>query len=57
MNIKTYRIYTKSLAYELRKLGFRFMGTDINKNFPQYLVYLFEDTPALHAALVQLTHK
>ena len=57
MSIRIYRIYTKSLAYELRKLGFRFMGTDINKNFPQYLVYLFEDTPELHAALVKLTHK
>lgn len=57
MNTKTYRIYTKRLAYELRKLGFRFMGTDVNENFPQFLVYLFEDTPELHAALVKLTRK
>jgi len=57
MNVKTYRIYTKRLAYELRKLGFRFIGTDINENFPQFLVYLFEDTPELHAALVKLTRK
>ena len=57
MKNNIYRIYTKSLAYELRKLGFRFLGTDINKNFPQYLVYLFEDTPELHVALVKLTHK
>ena len=57
MNVKTYCIYTKRLAYELRKLGFRFIGTDINENFPQFLVYLFEDTPELHAALVKLTRK
>jgi len=57
MHVKTYRIYTKRLAYELRKLGFRFIGTDINENFPQFLVYLFEDTPELHAALMKLTRK
>lgn len=55
---KIYRIYTKRVAYELRKRGFKFFGTDINEHFPQYLVYLFEDTPELHAALVEITaHK
>lgn len=56
-NIKIYRIYTKKIAYQLRKMGFNFLGTDINENFPQFLVYLFEDTPALHGALVSLTKK
>ena len=53
----TYRIYTKRIAYELRKQGFKFIGTDVNENFPQFLVYLFEDTPALHEALAKLTVK
>lgn len=55
--IKVYRIYTKRIAYELRKQGFKFLGTDINENFPQFLVYLFEDTPELHKALVEITGK
>ena len=57
METKTYRIYTKSIAYKLRKMGFKFIGTDINENFPQFLVYLFEDTPELHKALVKITNK
>ena len=57
MENKIYRIYTKRIAYELRKQGFKFVGTDVNENFPQYLVYLFEDTPALHKALVEITAK
>ena len=56
-NNKIYKIYTKKIAYELRKMGFKFIGTDINENFPQFLVYLFEDTPELHAALMKLTRK
>jgi hypothetical protein len=52
-----YRIYTKRIAYELRKQGFKFLGTDINENFPQYLVFLFEDTPELHKALERISNK
>lgn len=51
-----FRIYTKRIAYELRKQGFHLVGTDINKNFPQFLVYLFTDTPELRAALQQFNH-
>lgn len=54
---KIYKIYTKKIAYELRKMGFKFIGTDINKNFPQFLVYLFEDTPELHEALSSIVKK
>ena len=55
--LQVYRIYTKRIAYELRKKGFKFLGTDINENFPQFLVYLFENTPELHKALVEITGK
>lgn len=57
MENKIYKIYTKRIAYELRKQGFKFIGTDVNENFPQFLVYLFEDTPALHEALMKITSK
>lgn len=57
METKPYRIYAKHVAYDLRKRNFKFLGTDINERFPQYLVFLFEDTPALHEALKELTQK
>ena len=53
--VKVYRIYTKRVAYELRKRGFKFIRTEINKNFPQYQVYLFEDTEELREALREIT--
>ena len=52
-----YKIYTKRVAYELRKRGIKFLGTEINERFPQFLVYLFEDSPKLHDALDEITHK
>lgn len=40
--IETKRIYTKSLALELRKRGFKIIGTEPNENYPQFDVYIFE---------------
>jgi hypothetical protein len=34
-------IYSKWLAYELRKRGFDIVRVGINKNFPQYNTYIF----------------
>lgn len=50
-NKKEIVIYTRKLAYELRKKGFKILRTDINKNFPQYNTYIFEDTPELRAQM------
>ena len=55
--MRIYKIYTKRVAYELRKRGFKLLGTDINENFPQFLVYLFEDTPELHIVLKEISKK
>lgn len=52
---KEYRIHTRWLAYELRKSGFKIIGTDINKYHPQFEVWIFDDTPELHQKIVQLT--
>ena len=59
MKNKTYRIYTRWLAVELRKLGFKIIGTDINEYHPEYTVWLFEDSKELQAAIPNLnkTHK
>ena len=52
-----FTIYTKWLAYELRKQGFRIIKTDINPNFPQYICWVFEDSEDLHIAMRYLTEK
>lgn len=40
-------IYTKKLAYQLRKNGFKLLRVEVNKNFPQYNTYVFEDSAEL----------
>ena len=40
-------IYTKKLAIYLRNKGFRIIGTEVNYKYPQYDVYVFEETPEL----------
>lgn len=57
MSNKTYRIYSRRIALELRRKGFKIIGTDINENFPQYDVYLFEDTEQLREELTKLSKK
>lgn len=57
MSNKSYRIYSRRIALELRRKGFKIIGTDINENFPQYNVYLFEDTEQLREELTKLSKK
>jgi len=40
--MKYKKIFTKPLAYELRKLGYRIIKIEPNYNHPQYDVYTFE---------------
>ena len=44
-------IYSKRLALELRKQGFKLLRTDININFPQFDVYIFQDDEKLQDAI------
>ena len=53
--IKIYKVYTRWLALELRKLGFKIVGTDINEYHPQFDVWFFEDTEELHKTILELT--
>ena len=55
--MREYTIYTKKLAYKLRESGFKLLRTGINKNFPQYDTYIFEDTEQLQKAITELTKK
>lgn len=53
---KTKRIYTKSLALELRKRGFKIIRTEPNENYPQFDVYIFESNNDLKVALTEITN-
>lgn len=48
---KEYVVYTKKLAFELRKQGFKLLRTGINENFPQFDTYIFENSEALQKAI------
>lgn len=53
---KTKRIYTKSVALELRKRGFKIIRTEPNENYPQYDVYVFENNTHLKEVLTEITN-
>lgn len=55
MTKNEYRVYTRWLAYELRKHGFDIIKTEVNEYHPQFDVYIFEDTDSLHQKIVELT--
>lgn len=55
MTKKEYRVYTRWLAYELRKYGFPIIRTEVNEYHPQFDVYIFEDTMKLHQKIVELS--
>ena len=57
MEKNIYKIYSRRIALELRKKGFKILKTDVNENFPQYDVYLFEDTKQLREELTKLSIK
>lgn len=42
--IKGFRVYTRWIAVELRKLGFKIIGTDINEYNPEFKVWIFEES-------------
>lgn len=50
-------IYSKWLAYELRKLGFPILRTEINPNNPQYDCWVFNYTEEFEKAFLEKTIK
>lgn len=50
-------IYSKRVAYELRKLGFRIIRLDVNPHFPQFNTYVFLNTLEFQEALDKLLSK
>ena len=55
MSNETKRIYTKSVAFELRKKGFKIIRTEPNENKPEFDVYVFQGGKALDDALTEIT--
>lgn len=49
-------IYTKKVAYQLRKQGFPIVRVEINPNKPQFDCYVFENTKAFQQALTAITN-
>ena len=54
---KGFKVYTKRVANELCKQGFKMLGTVINNEKPWLYVYLFEDSPEFRAALEAATKR
>ena len=54
---KEYTIFSKWLAYELRKQGFKILRTEINPNHPQFNCWVFENNVDLQIAISYLTNK
>lgn len=50
-----FRVYTRWIAYELRKQGFKIIGTDINEYHPEFTVWLFQLTPSFLKAFTKLS--
>ena len=55
--MRTYKIFTWKLANKLNNLGFRPVGKSLNHKDPTKVVILFEDTPELREAVLNLTKK
>ena len=46
-----YTVYTRWVAFELRKKGFKIIKVEPNPNKPEFDCYLFEDNKALQEAM------
>lgn len=53
----TYKIYSRWLAYELRKQGFKIIDTGINEHHPEFKVWIFLDSSELQQAITKLTNE
>ena len=50
-------IYSKWVAYELRKQGFPIVRVEINPNKPQFDCWVFAETAEMLDALTKITSK
>ena len=50
-------IYTKKIAYDLRKLGCKIIRVEPNPNKPQFDCYVFEETDDFIKAFLEIANK
>ena len=50
-------IYSKWVAYELRKQGYPIVRVEVNPNKPQFDCWVFEETAEMLNALTRITSK
>lgn len=55
--METKIIYTRRMAYELRKKGFKIIKVIPDENKPQFDNYVFINTPELQEAMSEYTKK
>lgn len=55
--MKLYPIFSRRIAYELEKMGFKLIKMAPNRHNSNLQVYYFEDTVALHNAAQSLIQK
>lgn len=52
-----YKIFSRSIAIELRKKGFKIIKTEPNYKKPEFDVYFFKDTPEFRKTLNEIVNK
>lgn len=52
-----YTVYTRWVAFELRKMGFEIIKVQPNPNKPEFDCYLFKDSKALHDAMREINSR
>ena len=57
INKELIQVYSKRVAFELRKLGYTVVGTTPNDKFPQFDIFLFRKEGNIENDLATLTKK
>ena len=51
---KILKVFSKKVAYELRKMGYRILYTEPNRNHPQFDVYVFENKNEIEKQMARI---
>ena len=49
-----YTVYTRWVAFELRKMGFKIIHVEPNPNKPEFDCYIFKDSEELQIAMREI---
>lgn len=52
--MKEFIVYTRRIAFELKKQGFKIIRTEVNPTHPQFECWIFEATPNFKTAFERL---